>query len=118
MDLLGILIVKALAYVWPSKRGRDDLGEAMLASNDAGQFGPDVAVHARIGLEITGAGDDERAALHRLWDAMGAPADDAELATARARRERLEWEHGPGYHGFGNPPRRRPRPGRRAPRSS
>ena len=47
----------------------------------------------------------------RLREVLGRPLTDeerAELDAAHARAQALGREHGPDYHGFGNPPDRKP----------
>jgi hypothetical protein len=67
----------------------------------------DVPLHASLAADAVRAGWSIDEAARRLADLLGRPAteqDVAELEAARDRAEALAEEHGPDYHGFGNPP--------------
>jgi hypothetical protein len=67
----------------------------------------DVPLHASIAGHMVKAGWSIDEAARRLADLLGRPATDQEVAELREARERadaLAEEHGPDYHGFGNPP--------------
>lgn len=66
----------------------------------------DVPLHASIAGDMVKAGWSIDEAARRLAEVVGRPATDEELAELRAARERADaiaGEHGPDYHGFGNP---------------
>lgn len=68
----------------------------------------DVPLHASIADDMVKAGWSIDEAARRLADVVGRPATGEELAALRAARERADAiaeEHGPDYHGFGNPPK-------------
>jgi hypothetical protein len=64
------------------------------------------AVHAEIGVHAAEEADELLEQEDDFYEAFGKDAEPSpdEVAAAKAKADELAARHGPGYHGFGNPP--------------